>query len=176
LATALLGLAVVLVAGVVLALVLQYGWLGLSTHSRSSSPGAGRAAATAASQTCPRVNTYTLASPARLDQVEMTTGLRDSSRHDYRPVDAVTSFVPGERGYITFKIATNEAGTTSIHFCLPSRVIVGTLPVPSDSQGRFGEFAIDFTSDDVGHGHAILYWGNLEDGVSANISFTVRTS
>jgi hypothetical protein len=122
------------------------------------------------------VGTYTLATPARLDQVEMTTGLRDSSLHDYRPVDDVTSFVPGERGYVTFRIATNEAGTISILFCLPSRMIVGTLPVPSNSQGRFGEFAIDFTSADIGHGQSILYWGAVQDGVSAIVQFTVRAT
>ena len=177
-ATAFLGLAVLLVAGVLMALVSQYGWFGLTSHSRTSPRNAGTLVATAAasSSTCPRVSTYTQATPARLDQVEMTTGLRDSAHHDYRPVDSVTSFLVGERGYITFRIATNEAGTIHLRFCLPSRMIVGTLPVPSDSQGRFGEFGIDFASDDIGHGRAILYWGTLEDGVIAIVDFTVRAT
>jgi hypothetical protein len=175
-ATVLLGLAVVLVAGVAAALISQYGWLSLSTHARTS-PGVGRGLATAAAvaPSC-LVSTHTLATPARLDQVEMTTGLRDSSRQDYRPVDDVSSSFAGERGYVTFKIVTSQAGTVSILFCLPSRMIVGTLPVPSNSQGRFGEFEIDFTSEDIGQGEAILYWGTRDDWVTAMVRFTVRTT
>lgn len=174
-ATALLGLALLVVAGVVVTLVFQYGWLGLVSHSHTS-PGASRGVTTAASSTCPRVSTYTLATPARLDQVDLTTGLRDSAEHDYRPIDNVASFIAGERGYVTFRIATNQTGNISIRFCLPSRMVLGTLAVPADSEGRFGEFEVDFTRSDIGHGEAILYWGALEDGVSAIVHFTVRAT
>jgi hypothetical protein len=178
LATVLLGLTALLVAGVVLALVYQFGWFDLRTHSGASSPGAATVVATAAasSSICPRVSTDTLASPARIDQVQMTTGLQDSAHYDYRPVDNKTSFLPGERGYVTFRIATDQAGTVYVRFCLPTRMVDGTLAIPANSEGRFGEFEIHFTSEDIGPARAILYWGTLENGVGAIIDFTVSAT
>ena len=175
-ATAFLVLVLLFVAGVVLALVYQYGWLGLGTHSRTSPASTGTGVITAATSSSMCSRAYTMATPVRIDQVAMTTGLRDSAQHDYQPVNDVVSFMAGEPGYVTFRIATNQAGTISIRFCLPSRMIAGTLAVPADSQGRYGEFEVDFTRGDIGPGEAILYWGALEHGVSAVVHFTVHAT
>ncbi len=167
--TALLGVALLLVVGLVLALLHQPGLFGRGGHSPvQTGPGVQATATHIAACTTPAINS---AAARTLAHVQMTTGLRDSAHQDYRPVDNVSSFMAGTQGYLTFQIATAQAGTVAVRFCLPSQTILGTLQVPRNAQQRYGEFAVRFAGGDVGRGVATLTWNGA---VAATVAFAVR--
>lgn len=105
-----------------------------------------------------------------LAHVQLTSGLRNAGAHDYRPINAVSSFHAGQTGYVTFQVATAQAGTIGVLFCMPSERVPGSLSVPAGSSGRYGEFSAQFGARDVGQGHAILTWNGA---VAADVPFTV---
>lgn len=134
-----------------------------------SVPGQSATMTAAAFATCPTVPID--ASAARvLAHVQLTTGLRNAASNDYHPVNAVDTFHPGQTGYVTFQLATNQAGTVGVVFCTPAGRITGNLSVVPGSSGRYGEFATQFASGDSGQGRVVLTWNGL--GV-AQLPFTV---
>jgi hypothetical protein len=110
---------------------------------------------------------------ATLSHVQMTTGLRDPAARDFRPVDNVTSFRVGQRAYITFQIATPQAGTVDATFCTAAGNFPGTLAIPAKATGLYGQFSIDLTTESAGPGLATLRW----DGApAASVAFTVSAA
>ena len=118
---------------------------------------------------CPAVPIDASAARA-LSHVQLTTGLRDAASHDYRPVNAVLAFHEGQTGYITFQIATEQAGSVGVVFCTPSERITGRLDVLPGSSGRYGEFATQFAFGDTGQGRVVLTWNGSD---AAQLTFTV---
>jgi hypothetical protein len=129
--------------------------------------------------------TATPACPARpvdphaasaLTAVQLTTGLQDPAEHDYRPVNHVSVFAVGQYLYITFQLATDQAGTISASICTPGTHAAGTRSVPAGELGARGEFNLGspqpspLGSSDVGSGVAVLSWNGA---VAAAAPFTV---
>lgn len=106
-----------------------------------------------------------------LRQPQLTTGLRDRVAHDYRPLNNVHSFAVGQEGFVTFEIASAQAGTAGVRFCTPQGMLNGQVGVPAGSAGHFGEFSTRFSSADAGSGIVTLMWNGK---VAANLPFTVR--
>lgn len=125
--------------------------------------------ATALANVCPHAAKN--AGAARLlTHPQMTTGLYNAAKQDFRPINAVTTFHVGQQAYITFLIATAEAGSASVNFCTPGEQIPGSLTVPAGAVDRYAEFAVRFTARDVGRGLATLSWNGA---VAATLPYTV---
>jgi hypothetical protein len=107
---------------------------------------------------------------AALTNAQLTTGVRDASKQDYRPIDSVTRFTADQQAYLTFKITTAQAGTASVSFCTPSGVVPGTLDIPAGSQERYAQFSTRFVSQDAGGAVVTLTWNGA---VAASLPFTV---
>lgn len=107
-----------------------------------------------------------------LSHAQLTTGLRDEPGQDFRPVDDVNTFHIGTRAYITFQIATAQAGTIDVTFCTPAGRIPGSLDVPAGSTGRYAQFSILLQPSQIGAGVATLTWDGV---VAASLPFTVAT-
>ena len=120
-------------------------------------------------QACPAAQIDAGAAQA-LAHVQLTSGLRNAGAHDYRPINAVKGFHAGQTGYMTFQVATAQAGTVGVLFCMSAERVPGSLSVPGGSSGRYGEFSAQFGARDVGQGHAILTWNGA---VAADVPFTV---
>jgi hypothetical protein len=105
-----------------------------------------------------------------LSSAQLTTGVRDASKQDYRPIDSVTRFTAGQQAYITFKIATAEAGTASVSFCTPSGVVPGLLDIPAGSTERYAQFSTRFAPQDAGAAVVTLTWNGA---VAASLPFRV---
>jgi hypothetical protein len=105
-----------------------------------------------------------------LTNAQLTTGVRDAAKQDYRPIDATSRFTVGQLAYLTFKIATPQAGTAGVSYCAPSGRVPGTLAVPAGSQQRYAQFSTRFAPQDVGGGVVTLTWN---DAVAASLAFTV---
>ncbi|HEX8037021.1 MAG TPA: zinc ribbon domain-containing protein [Ktedonobacterales bacterium] len=106
-----------------------------------------------------------------LVRAQLTSGLRDEAKKDYRPVDNISAVRVGQKVYLTFQIATNKAGTVGVEFCTKSGKVEGTLAVPAKSNGRYAEFSAVFTSADVGASVATLTW---DGAVAASKAFTIK--
>jgi hypothetical protein len=107
---------------------------------------------------------------AALTNAQLTTGVRDASKQDYRPIDSVTRFTAGQQAFLTFKIATAQAGTANVSFCAPSGVVPGTLAIPAGSQERYAQFSTRFLTQDAGDAVVTLTWNGA---VAASLPFTV---
>lgn len=118
---------------------------------------------------CPAVPIDASAARA-LSHVQLTTGLRNAASHDYRPVNAVSAFQQGQTVYITFQLATEQAGSVGVMFCTSSERITGSLDVLPGSSGRYGEFATQFASGDTGQGRVVLTWNGSG---AAQLPFTI---
>lgn len=105
-----------------------------------------------------------------LTHVQLTSGLRDAGAHDYRPVNTVSTFHRGQTGYVTFQVATSEAGTVGVQFCAAAERVSGSFGVPAASVGRYGEFSARFGDRDMGQGYVTLAWNGT---VAATVPFTV---
>ena len=141
-------------------------------HATSHSvPAAGTLAtpAPAAQLACPAVPLDVAAAHA-LTHVQLTTGLRDAGAHDYRPVNSVDTFRGDQTGYVTFQVATTQAGTVGVVFCTPAERIAGSISVLAGSSGRYGEFATRFAAADAGQGNVLLTWNGI---AAAQLPFTV---
>jgi hypothetical protein len=148
-----------------------------ASHTRATSPNIPRATSSSASATgtatlpahCPALAAQSSAA-ATLKGAQMTTGVRDAARKDYRPIDAATEYRVGQDAYLTFQIATKQAGTVNVEFCTASRSVNGKLAVPANSLGRYGEFSVHFAEADIGPGVAILAWnGSAVTGVRYSV-------
>lgn len=105
-----------------------------------------------------------------LSSAQLTTGVHDASKQDYRPIDSVTRFTVGQQAYLTFKIATAAAGTASVSFCASSGVVPGLLDIPAGSQERYAQFSTRFAPQDAGAAVVTLTWNGA---VAASLPFTV---
>jgi hypothetical protein len=105
-----------------------------------------------------------------LSGAQLTTGVRDASKQDYRPIDSVTRFTAGQQAYLTFKIATATAGTASVSFCTPSGVVPGLLDIPAGSMERYAQFSTRFAPQDAGPAVVTLTWNGA---VAASLPFMV---
>jgi hypothetical protein len=105
-----------------------------------------------------------------LTNAQLTTGVRDASKQDYRPIDSVTQFTAGQQAYLTFRIATAQAGTVNVSFCTRSGVVPGTLEIPAGSQERYAQFSTQFLTQDAGAAVVTLTWNGA---VAASLPFTV---
>lgn len=119
---------------------------------------------------CPAAPLAHTTAPA-LGSLQLTTGLKDSKHHDYRPVNDVTRFASGTEGYVTFRVLTAHAGTADVLVCTPGSLISGTpVRVPAGSAGLYVEFPLSFGGADVGRGMVTISWNGA---VVANQGFTV---
>jgi hypothetical protein len=105
-----------------------------------------------------------------LTSAQLTTGVRDPDKQDYRPIDSVTRFTVGQQTYLTFRIATAQAGTAGVSFCAPSGVVPGSLEIPAGSQERYAQFSTRFAPQDAGAAVVTLTWNGA---VAASLAFTV---
>jgi len=118
---------------------------------------------------CP-LATVDLRAARALTNAQLTTGVRDAARQDFRPIDATTRFVVGQQAYVTFKIATAQPGVAGVSFCAPSGSVPGTLEIPAGSQERYAQFSTRFALQDAGSGVVTLTWNGA---VAASLPFTV---
>jgi hypothetical protein len=108
-----------------------------------------------------------------LAETTLASALRDAAHQDYRPAVPTATFAPGQRAYLTFRIASGSAGHASVYFCAPGTTVHGDLAVPSNAAGRYAQFSAAFSAANTGHGVAILSW----DGqVAAVAPFTIMAS
>lgn len=108
---------------------------------------------------------------AALVSAQLTTGVRDAAKQDYRPIDSVSRFAVGQQAYLTFKIATAQAGTAGVTFCTPSAAVPGALEIPAGSRERYAQFSTRFAPQDAGRtGVVTLRWNGA---VAASLAFTV---
>jgi hypothetical protein len=108
---------------------------------------------------------------AALTNAQLTTGVRDAGKQDYRPIDSVNHFTVGQTAYLTFKIATAQAGAAGVSFCAPSGVVPGSLDIPAGSSERYAQFSTRFTPQDVSSAAVVtLTWNSA---VAASLEFTV---
>jgi hypothetical protein len=107
---------------------------------------------------------------AALTSAQLTTGVRDADKRDYRPVDSVARFMVGQQAYLTFKITTTKAGTAGVTFCAPSGVVPGSLDIAAGSQERYAQFSTRFALEDAGVAVVTLTWNGA---VAASLAFTV---
>jgi hypothetical protein len=107
---------------------------------------------------------------AVLSQATLTTGLRDPAAQDYRPVDSVTAFQAGQRAYITFQIATTQAGIAGVTFCTPAGQIPGILEIPAHSNGHYAQFSLPLDAATAGPCVVTLTWNGA---VAASLPFTI---
>jgi hypothetical protein len=165
-----LRIVVIVAALVILALVatdlVAHGnvhFLGIGTHPIATSTPSPAVSCTA--------KPVTAAASQALAHTQLTSGLRDAAKKDYRPVDNVTTVHVGQRVYLTFQITTNKAGTVGLEFCTRGEKIEGTLAVPAQSNGRYAEFSARFTAADAGVSVATLTW---DGAVAATKAFTIK--
>ena len=107
-----------------------------------------------------------------LTQAQLTTGVRNLSAKDYRPVNNVSSFTVGQQAYLTFKVATNTAGIASVAFCTPQQIFIGVLSIPARSANRYAEFSMMVAAQSGGQCVATLRW---QGAVAAALPFTIHT-
>lgn len=131
-----------------------------------------RAQPTATATAVPTCNPAPLAHIAAppLGSLQLTTGLRNRAQHDYRPVNAVTRFIAGGQGYVTFQVLSSRVGTADVLVCTPGRRLSGSVQVPKGSAGQFVEFPLIFGRGDVGQGMVTISW---DGAVIGNQGFTV---
>jgi hypothetical protein len=111
------------------------------------------------------------AADGRLAHVQLATAVHDAAAHDYRPVDSISTVHAGTPAYLTFMIGTAQPGTVGIALCTAGGHIQGALEVTAGSAGRYGEFTLDMTPEDVGSGVATVTWNGA---VVASLRFTVE--
>ncbi len=171
----LIGLLVLVLLGLASAAIIAHGGPGLpSGLFAKGTPSLARGSVpTAVTPTALPACAIPLVNPSAaraLAHSQLTTGLRNSAAHDYRPVDTVTLFHAGQQAYITFEVATQEAGTVGVVFCTAGGRHTGRLTVPAGSMGRYGEFFALFSSKDVGAGEVTVTWNGMP---AASVPFTV---
>lgn len=166
-------LRVVAIAAVVLLLALVA--TDIVAHGNLHFAGFGARPAATATATQPAVTCVAQPTKAAASQtiahVQLTSGLRDEAKKDYRPVDNISVVRVGQTVYLTFQIATSKAGTIGMEFCTKRGKLEGTLAVPAKSSGRYAEFSAAFTSADVGTSVATLTW---DGAVAATKTFTIK--
>jgi hypothetical protein len=114
-----------------------------------------------------------------LKNVQLTTEVVGAN---YQPANKVTKFAVGQYIYVTFQVATNEAGTIQATFCTNGALASGSKDVPAHDLNARGEFhplvqagANDWipatlTTASVGPGVVTLRWNGA---VAAVLPFTV---
>jgi hypothetical protein len=100
----------------------------------------------------------TRAAATALAAPQLATQLRDATHNDFRPANHATTFAPGQRAYVTFRISTNSRGIAELLLCTAATRFRGSLAVPPDSADRFGQFSAAFATGDLGPGEAVLFW------------------
>lgn len=129
-----------------------------------------RATATStAAPACPAAPLARAMTPT-LGSLRLTTGLKNSAQHDYRPVNDVTRFGTGAKGFVTFQVLSSHAGTADVLVCTPGRRLSGAVQVPQGSAGQYVEFPLSFGSEDMGQGMVTISW---DGSVAGNRAFTV---
>lgn len=111
------------------------------------------------------------AAATALTQATLTTGLRNPATQDFRPVDSVRTFQAGQTAYVTFQIATTQAGTAGVAFCTSAGQIPGTLDVPAHSNGHYAQFSLPLDATGTGTGVVTLTWNGA---VAASLPFTIE--
>jgi hypothetical protein len=161
------GLALLAVIGLAAGLVARLGGVPL--------PGFGTTAARQPTPTASAVPaclpaTITAPAPHALAHLQLATHVRDLAKHDFQPVDSVTTVHAGQLIYATFEIATTSAGTAGLSLCTPGQRATGTLEVPTRASGRYAQFTLHFSSADIGQGVVTLTWNGA---VTASLPFTI---
>lgn len=106
-----------------------------------------------------------------LGSLQLTTGLKNLAKQDYRPVDNVTRFTLGQTGYVTFRVLSSRAGTAGMEICTPGHRFTGhPVQVPKGSAGLYVEYPLSFSGADAGQGMVTISW---DGSVAANQEFTV---
>ena len=109
---------------------------------------------------------------ARLvSHAQLATGVRDAAKKDYRPIDNVTTFSTHQMIYLTFEIATSQAGSVSVVFCAPGLQASGQLAIPANSTSRYAEFAMMPGEANAGPATATILWNGE---VAASLPFTIK--
>lgn len=160
----------VIVAAVV-AVALAHGGVGL-----------GRGARPSGTNTAPALSTQATAAPAcavrpadpaaakLLAHPQLTTGVRDAAKKDYRPINDVTTFTSRQTVYLAFQVVTSQAGSVSAIFCAPGMQALGQLAIPAHSAGRYAEFTMIPGQTNVGRATATILWNGA---VAASLPFTI---
>lgn len=160
----------VLVALVLVAVALAHGAesLGQGTIRAGRAPVGVTQATTAPACS---VNSVTPAAAKLVAHPQLTTGVRDAAKKDYRPIDNVTTFSSHQMIYLTFQVATTQAGSVSVAFCAPGLQASGQLAIPANSTGRYAEFSMMPTAANAGLATATILWNGK---VAASLPFTIK--
>ncbi|HLZ22194.1 MAG TPA: hypothetical protein VKQ30_08740 [Ktedonobacterales bacterium] len=165
--------AAILAALLIAAAALAHGGVGLSLGALPTGSAPAQPAATTyatATLTCaPRAVNPTAAK--LLAHTQLTTGVRDAAKKDYRPVNSVTTFATSQTIYLTFEIVTSHAGSVSAAFCAPGLQALGRLAIPANSAGRYAEFSVAPGDANIGKATATVLWNGA---VAASLPFTIR--
>lgn len=114
-----------------------------------------------------------------LTDVQLTTDVVAGS---YRPTNNVSKFTVGQYVYVTFQVATDDAGTIQATFCTNGTLATGSKDVPAHDLNARGEFhplvqvganewmPAALTTASVGPGVVTLRWNSA---VAAVLPFTV---
>lgn len=163
---------IVLLAVLAATVALAHGGIGFGPspigHRGGSSSTPLLASATAI-PACP-VRSVNPSAAKLLAHSQLTTGVRNAAKKDYRPVDDVTTFTTHQTVYLTFVVATSQAGTVNAIFCAPGMQAQGRLTIPAHSAGRYAEFAMVPGDANVGQATATILWNGA---VAASLPFTI---
>jgi hypothetical protein len=150
-------------------LVLAVAFLGLGAFAyarahgairTTSGPGGDLANQPSAVCTIPSID----ANAARnLTHTQFTTGLVNSAKKDYSPIDVANTFHVGQTVYFTFTVASNANATLTSVWCFGT---AGNKPPPyqrstNHSLGVQGYFSLGVLDDAaIGNGVLVVYWND----------------
>lgn len=108
--------------------------------------------------------------------VQLTSGLKNFDHNDFRPINNLKTFHAGQTVYVTFQVATSQAGTVAADICTVGNRVTGSKSVPHGFQDARGEFNTPnplSAPQDIGDGAVILTW---DGAVVAALPFQVAIS
>jgi hypothetical protein len=97
-----------------------------------------------------------------LTHAQLTTGLVDMAKKDFRPIDVASVFRVGQTVYFTFTVANNDAATLTANWCWGAAGNTSMFPLPvSHSLGKEGYFDLrNLDQAAIGNGVLVVRWND----------------
>lgn len=116
-------------------------------------------AATATSVPAACLNTTPVQAAAlALNHAQLTSGLRNPAKKDYRPTDRLTEAHAGQQVYLTFHIATAAQDDVEVLVCWQQGQTMSEISFAARSNGRYGQVPLQVPSGANGQATAIITW------------------
>jgi hypothetical protein len=93
-----------------------------------------------------------------LNQAQLTSGLRNPAKKDYRPIDRLTEAHTSQQVYLTFRIATAAQSDVEVLVCWQQGQTVSDISFAAHSKGRYGQVPLQIPSGANGQATAIISW------------------